>query len=224
MTQEFAGTPDRIDLYAFLARAFDYPDEAFWDRFEGRPLGDALGVNLVDPIPPEMAAGVIGRRSQEERAAEYFATFEGGVPAYEGLCRPEEGRDGIFEDLLRFYHYFGLRLSERGRDFPDSFVTELEFMAYLVRLEITATARGIEVSSLQRAQRDFLSRHLTAWTERACERFAERGIDNAYARLAAWSNALAKSHRDALEHRLADDLVRPRASEAPAIRTGTAQP
>lgn len=224
MTQEHAGVPVATDLYGFLARTFDYPDEAFWNRVEGRPLGDVLEVGLTGLVPPEMAIGVIGRRSQEEREAEYFVTFEGGSPAYEGLCRPEEGRDGILEDLLRFYHYFGLKLSDDRRDFPDSFVTELEFVDYLIQLERMAAARDAEISSFQRAQRDFLDRHLMIWTERLCERFAERGIDNAYTRLARWLNLAARTHLDALERIVGEESARPRSDDALATRVGLPQP
>ena len=204
MRQEFAQSGVPAGLYSLFARAFDYPDETFWDRVEGRPLGDTLGAALADWASVEMTAGTIGRRSQDEREAEYFSAFEGGVPAYEGLCRAEEGRDGILEDLLRFYHYFGLKLSEQRRDFPDSFVTELEFMDYLARLELIAAERGGDALSLQRAQRDFLSHHLAIWTERLYHRFTQRGIDNTYTRLTEWLNVVAKTHLDRLERLLAE--------------------
>jgi DMSO reductase family type II enzyme chaperone len=204
MKPEFAPSGVPAGLYGLFARAFDYPDEAFWDRVEGQPLGDTLGAVSADCLPVEMTAGIIGRRSQGEREADYFAAFERGVPAYEGLCRAEEGRDGILEELLRFYHYFGLRLNAQRRDFPDSFVTEMEFMNYLVELEWIAAARGDDVSSLQRAQRDFLGRHVAVWTERLQCRFVERGIDNAYARLARWLNVMAQAHLDRLERLLAE--------------------
>jgi DMSO reductase family type II enzyme chaperone len=224
MTQKFPDAPVAADLYGFLARAFDYPDEVFWNRVEGGPLGDALGAGPAGLVPPEMATGVIPRRLQEEREAEYFATFEGGVPAYEGLCRSEEGRDGILEDLLRFYHYFGLKLSDDRRDFPDSFVTELEFVDYLIQLERMAAARDAEISSFQRAQRDFLDRHLTIWTERLCERFAERGIDNTYTRLARWLDVAAKTHLDTLERIVGEELSRPRSDDLSAAQIGSSQP
>ena len=224
MTQEYASAPVAADLYGFLARAFDYPDEVFWNRVEGRPLGDVLDVASIDLVPGAMATGVIPRRSQEERESEYFAAFEGGVPAYEGLCRGEEGREGILEDLLRFYHYFGLKLSDDHRDFPDSFVTELEFVDYLIQLERMAAARDAEISSFQRAQRDFLDRHLTIWTERLCERFAERGIDNAYTRLARWLNVVTKTHLDTLERIVGEGISRPRSEDRSAAQIGSSQP
>ena len=224
MKPERASAPVRAGLYGFLARAFDYPDESFWDWVEGRPLGDVLDVASIDLVPDAMATGVIARRSQEERESEYFAAFEGGVPAYEGLCRGEEGREGILEDLLRFYHYFGLKLSDDRRDFPDSFVTELEFVGYLIQLERMAAARDAEISSFQRAQRDFLDRHLTIWTERLCERFAERGIDNAYTRLARWLNVVTKTHLDTLERNVGEGLSRPRSDDPSVARVGSPQP
>lgn len=224
MRQEFirAGVP--AGLYGLFARAFDYPDKTFWECVEGRPLGDTHGAALAEWAPLEMTTGTIGRRSQDEREAEYFSAFEEGVPAYEGLCRAEEGRDGILEDLLRFYHYFGLKLNERHRDFPDSFVTELEFMGYLVQLERMAAERGGDVSSLQRAQRDFLGRHVTIWTERLHHRFAQRGIDNTYMRLAGWLNVVAKNHLDGLERLLAGNIDPARSNRRPDQELSVIQP
>lgn len=207
MREHFTPSGVPAGLYGLFARAFDHPDATFWDGVEGRPLIAALGVDPAEWVPAEVAAATVGRRPQDQREAEYVAAFEGGVPAYEGLCRAEEGRDGILEDLLRFYHYFDLKLNERHRDFPDSFVTEFEFMNYLTELEEIAVARGGDAASLQRAQRDFLGRHLALWTERLVRRLRERGVDNAYARLAGWLNAMARAHRDRLEESLKDDAA-----------------
>lgn len=224
MKQELATATVPFDLYGFLARALDYPDATFWDRVEGKPLADVVGSAPVSLAPGDMAAVDIPTRSQEQREVEYFSAFEGGVPAYEGFCRPEEGRDGILEDLLRFYHYFGLRLNERQRDFPDSFVTELEFMGYLVQLERLAAERGADVCSLRRAQRDFLDRHLTLWAERLSDRLTQRGVDGAYARLAGWLNVVAKTHLDGLERWLAENPVPTARNDRPDLETPTPQP
>lgn len=63
------------------------------------------------------------------------------------------------EELLRFYHFFGLTRSVQAV-MPDHISVELEFMQVLAMLEAAALVRGEEVTSLMKAQRDFLSRHL----------------------------------------------------------------
>lgn len=62
------------------------------------------------------------------------------------------------EELLRFYHFFGLQRSEQAL-MPDHMAVQLEFMQFLNLHEASARRRGEEVISLQRAQRDFLQRH-----------------------------------------------------------------
>ena len=148
------------------------------------------------------------RRSQEEREADFIGTFElGQVPQYEGLCRKEEGREGLIEEVLRFYHYFGLRLSDEHRDFPDSFVTELEFMQYLVALEQKALEEGRDPASLRRAQFDFLERHLTRWAERLPQLMAARRASDSYRLLAECMHAFALAHRDALRSAVGADEI-----------------
>ena len=147
--------------YLGFARAFDYPRAEFWQEAEG-----------VD--------GLVPVRSQEEREAEYLAAFELGrevpsVSPYEGFCRPGEGREGILEDILRFYEYFDVRLRKENRDYPDHLVSELEFMAFLASREAGALAEGADPESFRRAQRDFLERHLALWAPEFAGRLARTG-------------------------------------------------
>jgi len=62
------------------------------------------------------------------------------------------------EELVRFYNFFGLRL--RPGHLPDHITVLLEFMQ---RLAAAEAASGADASSLRRAQRDFLARHLLWW-------------------------------------------------------------
>lgn len=162
--------------YLTLAQALDYPRPKFWDEVEGKRLGDLFGEVQNAGVLPWDPDAVIPHRTREEREVEYLSAFElGGVPLYEGLHRRDEGREGIQEDILRFYHFFDLRLREDRRDYPDHLVTELEFMSYLASREGKAAEAGVEPSSYQRAQRDFLSRHLVVWApllQRAAESLA----------------------------------------------------
>lgn len=135
--------------YLAMAQLFSYPDVDGWRRLAGH--------GLVDPA-----------LTREELEAEYLAVFEMGggaspVSLYEGQNRPELGRDGILQDLLRYYEYFDAHLNQDEREYPDHLVTELEFLAWLCLQEHRAEMDGRESDGFRRAARDFLARHLAAW-------------------------------------------------------------
>lgn len=62
---------------------------------------------------------------------------------------------------MRFYNYFGLRITPGLM--PDHVTVELEFMHYLAHREAEARQGGGDTDSYLRAQRDFLERHLNGW-------------------------------------------------------------
>lgn len=139
----------QAENYLAMARLFSYPTAESWQRLTEH--------GLVDP-----------QLSAEDLQAEYVAAFEVGrdaaaVPLFEGMHRENMGRDGILEDLLRFYEFFDVRLSEEERDYPDHLVTELEFLASLCHREWVAQERGWNTEPYRRATQDFLERHLAAW-------------------------------------------------------------
>ncbi|MDA8087974.1 MAG: molecular chaperone TorD family protein [Nitrospiraceae bacterium] len=142
--------------YLVMARLFSYPDPESWKRLAGH--------GLIDPS-----------LTSEIAETEYLATFEVGrdtppVPLFEGMHRGDLGRDGIMEDLMRFYEFFDVKLSETDREYPDHLVTELEFMAWLCLQEQRAQHEGRDAGPFRCAQRDFLSRHLAAWLPRFRQR------------------------------------------------------
>ncbi|MBK6657501.1 MAG: molecular chaperone TorD family protein [Proteobacteria bacterium] len=92
----------------------------------------------------------------------YNAAFD---PALGAPCSLRESAyaDGdhavLFEDPLRFYAFFGLSRNTRA-ELPDHLSVELEFMHYLAYLEANARGDADALSSLARAQCDFVQRHL----------------------------------------------------------------
>ena len=75
--------------YLTMARLFSYPQPEAC-----RHLAEC---GLIDPA-----------LTAEAMQIEYVATFETGrgddaVPLFEGIHRKDLGREGVFEDLLRFY-------------------------------------------------------------------------------------------------------------------------
>lgn len=83
----------------------------------------------------------------------------------ERACSLREGsyaggdQSALFEELMRFYGFFGLG-REEGAEMPDHLSVELEFMHFLAFQEGRCGGDAQALASLSRAQRDFLARHL----------------------------------------------------------------
>lgn len=172
--------------YLAMARLFSYPNAATWQRL--------VEHGLIDPA--------LGR---DELEAEYLAAFEFGrtataVPLYEGMHRGARGREGILEDLLRFYEFFGVKLSETDREFPDHLVTELEFLAWLCLQEQAVRQDERDARPFLLAARDFLDRHLAAWLPEFRRKL--EATETVYAQYAPALEELAASHRSRLGEQL----------------------
>jgi DMSO reductase family type II enzyme chaperone len=74
------------------------------------------------------------------------------------------------EEAVRFYHHFGLNLSEDPRELPDHLTTQLEFLHYLAFRETQALQEQGDPGPYRRAQRDFVARHPGRWVPRLRER------------------------------------------------------
>lgn len=158
----------RSETYRLLARGFRALDPAAGDELATGEYLDELRAALAGlPYPGEDLAPA-DEPAAEDIAAVYLALFDIGGD-YGKPCFLYEGEHGggrmkALDDVLRFYHYFGLRLDEDRRDRPDHLATELEFMHYLCFRETAAGGNDSAVGSLQRAQRDFLRLHLVPFT------------------------------------------------------------
>ena len=164
--------------YLAMAQLFSYPNPEAWKRLTEH--------GLIDPT-----------LTPEALEAEYLAAFEMGrdsspVPLFEGMHRGDLGRDGILEDLLRFYEFFDVKLSETDREYPDHLVTELEFLAWLCMQEQAAEQKGHDAEPFRLAARDFLSRHLAAWLPEFRRRLEATGT--AYARYGVVLSDLVEGH------------------------------
>ncbi len=179
--------------YLAMAQLFSYPNEQTWQRLVAHGLVDAA----------------IGREALE---AEYLAAFELGrataaVPLYEGLHRGGQGREGVLEELLRFFEFFDVKLSDSDREFPDHLVTELEFLAWLCLQEQEARSEERDAASFQRAARDFLDRHLAAWLPEFRRKLA--ATETAYAQYVPMLEGLVANHRSRLGEQLLETGEKP---------------
>ena len=168
--------------YLALAQVFSYPDADTWRRLSDGGLVDAT-------------------LTRDTLEADYLATFEMGqgrspISLYEGQNRPEHGRDGILQELLRFYEFFDAQLNQDEREYPDHLVTELEFLAWLCLQEHTALRYGRNPEPFRHAARDFLARHLAAWLPEFRRRL--EATDTAYADYGAALAEVVEAHRSRL--------------------------
>jgi DMSO reductase family type II enzyme chaperone len=101
----------------------------------------------------------------EQFAAEYIRLFDLGSGRGKPPCTLYGGeyasrpRLDVMEELVRFYGYFDLALSDQDRELPDHLSVELEFPHYLAFRESHALEVNADPSPYQRAQADFIEPH-----------------------------------------------------------------
>jgi DMSO reductase family type II enzyme chaperone len=169
--------------YLAMAQMFSYPTRVTWERMSQQGLIEA-GVTL------------------DQLEAEYLAAFEIGrdakpVPLFEGMNRTDMARDGVLEDLLRFYEFFDIELAEGDREYPDHLSTELEFLAWLSQREFDARSEGGDAEPFRLAARDFIDRHLAIWLPEFQRRLERTGT--AYEEYGIALLELLKQHRSKLD-------------------------
>jgi DMSO reductase family type II enzyme chaperone len=188
-----AGT--RSQIYALLARAFRFPSAEDFDDIQAGQFAGTAQASVANLPYNGLKLGELGRGiagTYEEFQSAYIGLFEVGgelgapTPLYEGEYGG--GRMKAMEEVLRFYHYFGLRLSEDKRDRPDHLVSEFEFMHLLTFKETEGLLRGTDTSAYRHAQRDFLRFHLSELVSAVASNMGGRPAPF-YAELAQLANA-----------------------------------
>jgi putative dimethyl sulfoxide reductase chaperone len=158
----------RSQVYALLARAFRFPALEDFKQIQGGQFAGAAQESLANLPYNGLNGGKLkleAALSYEAFQSSYIGLFEVGgelgspSPLYEGEYGG--GRMKVMEEVLRFYHYFGLKLSEEKRDRPDHLASELEFMHLLTFKETAGLLQGADTSAYRQAERDFLRFHLT---------------------------------------------------------------
>ena len=172
---------NRSRMYQLLGAAFAFPDEDFFEAVHDGTFATTLAemcvglpYDLTKVATPDLIAG---GTSCAEFESEYIRLFDVGpagppCPLYGGTYIGD--RMKVMEDATRFYNFFHLRLSAEMRELPDHITTEMEFLHYLTFREAEACQQGLDVSSLLRAERDFLARHLCKWMPHLQARLAKQ--------------------------------------------------
>ena len=135
MQQLNLNTAERASAYQYFADAFRYPPK---------------------------------KDDNEQQQLDYIASFDCSV--YKTACSlheaayTTEGQEVLYEELTRFYEFFGLGRSHSA-ELPDHLSVELEFMHFLTYLEAQGSADEKARESLSKAQGDFFTRHLAKLVE-----------------------------------------------------------
>ena len=190
-------------IYLFLGRCFSYPKNEFYEAMKDiRIREEVLGFLEGLPFKVNFGDGLTGgipstSLSLEEFESEYVSTFDinPSRPLYETAYSREDmcARD-IYEDLLRFYDYFDIKLSEQEKDYPDHLTVELEFMAFLSKKEGDATGSGVSPDPYRLAQLDFIERHLDKWVYKLDEKIQTKVNDPFYKGVSAFMKGFIKEH------------------------------
>lgn len=185
-------------LYLLLGRCFSYPEEVFSETMKDKRMEDEIK-GMVKGLPFEMNFRGIPSTSQDEIESEYINTFDlgGGRTLYESAYtghRDDMCSRDIYEDLLRFYEHFDIKLTDKEKDYPDNLVVELEFMAFLAEKEADSKGRGKPSYPYCLAQRDFLERHLNKWVHKLDERIQKRGKEPFYMGASAFMSEFIRNH------------------------------
>ena len=183
-TEAERAAAERSRVYQLLALAFAFPDEDLYDAVRDGSLAATLA-DACAALPYDAAGAVtsdlgVAPDAYADFESEYIRLFDVGAagppcPLYDGVYVGD--RMKVMEDATRFYNFFGLRLSPQMRELPDHITTELEFLHYLTFREAETRQAGLDPSSLLRAERDFLARHLCKWVPRLQARLAKQTTD-----------------------------------------------
>lgn len=183
----------RSRLYALLADGFRFPTPSVLEAVRtGRFAHEVQAAAREAPYPLalEEKLGAGAGPGFEELGPEYIGLFDVGGPRG-APCFLYEGEHGgarlkVLEDVLRFYHYFGLHLAakEGRRDRPDHLSTELEFLHVLTFRESARLGEEKDAGSYRLAERDFLRLHLVDLVDRVAATIAPRRVPF-YSELAA---------------------------------------
>ena len=190
----------RSDVYAYLSRAFSFPDASLHAQVTDGPLVEHLAAALLR-LPYRLKLSDLDWRAPptpEELQTEYIRLFQIGgrrgppCSLHAGFYGRDRSR--TLQHLIRFYNFFGFKLNECVM--PDQICVQLDFMSILAKGDIS------ERDSVLRAQRDFLKGQLT-WTATLAERVQECKPAPFYGSLAWLAARLAQADRAFIERAVA---------------------
>ncbi len=169
-------------IYKTFAAIFEYPDKDLVELIRSGDLAKRLK-ELLSAANPQVVEGAdwdaLTDAGKEDDALQIeftrlFDTGASGPPCalYGGLY--VGARMQNMEELVRFYNFFGLSMSEEPHELPDHLTTQLEFMHFMAFRESELARVGEDISDMQRAERDFIARHPGRWLPQMHEKMQDQ--------------------------------------------------
>ncbi len=114
-------------------------------------------------------------RSAAEYESSYIEAFDAGaphppVPLQELHYNRREPVPRILHENILFFQSFGLRLRQSANETADHLRHQIEFVAWLYRMEANELAAGRnaeKIAQIRSARRDYIERHLASWVPAA---------------------------------------------------------
>lgn len=201
----------RMEMYALLARL--YREEVDGDLLRMLQEG---GVTVSGDASLDEGLYLMRRylasfdASTLDLAKDYAKVFCGAASTnktaaypYESVFTSEKGllMQEARDEVLAWYHRYGLGRSERYHECEDHVALEFEFFAFLIGKYLDASASGQAASAEQllAAQRDFMQGHLVNWVPAFCRHVNLRAKTDFYRGLAQLTAAYVKRDFAALK-------------------------
>ena len=172
-------------LFALLSLGFSYPTKDKHHQF-AQGLFKASVVEAVAGLPlifpgaaEEQVEGLeTVTPSLEDFESRYINTFELGPPSPPCPIVERAYKEGgepanLLFEVTQFYRHFGLEAGQDKGLAPDHITVELDFVHFLLFKEAQAVDEGSDRQPYQRAQKDFLHRHLSWWLPTMAKRMEE---------------------------------------------------
>lgn len=176
MRSQSLSVEDLTDAYFFAKDLFRAPGDEQWAWLASEPVA-AFWKELVATLELRDCALELPE-SAERYEIEFIEAFEAGapsppVPLIESHYNKRDPVPKILHENILFYQTFGLRLKASANETADHLRHQLEFVAYLYRLESSELAganRDEYLAQIREARREYTERHLLSWLPKAAER------------------------------------------------------
>jgi len=112
-------------------------------------------------------------------------------------------RKRSMEEAVRFYRFFGMKMDQSVHELPDHVTVELEFLQVMAYTEGMTREQGADVTSLLRAQCDFIDRHPGRWWPMLQRKLPAESPSPFYATLVVLTGAVLAADREYMRAQLA---------------------
>ena len=175
-----------MNVFFWMSKALDYPDEALVEDLLSNPLVENLPQERYQAFKDYIASFDSTAALLVDLQKEYTRMCHVSRPRLEPLFESVYKEGKLFQDstfqIARLYHEAGLRPGSEFKLPPDHIALELEFMSYLIYQEMEAIKSGNRDNEelALRLQEETMSQHLTHLGLGVAKRLAEHAQNPFY--------------------------------------------